>query len=179
MAKMQDESLENAARQVEEANRKAEEARTGRAEEEIKPIKEKLLAEFEEKLKAQEAQFAQAGRAKFQEAFGQQQKAVRERMEDEARWAAQLFDDAGMQYDKLRQDFARMQEEQNARMQQWQTACHGHRLTNLPPSPSTAQPKWYWRPADTPANSKTPCALRAERRSRLSPHWNGAVCVTP
>ena len=37
MAKMQDESLENAARQVEEANRKAEEARTGRAEEEIKP----------------------------------------------------------------------------------------------------------------------------------------------
>ena len=95
MAKMQDESLENAARQVEEANRKAEEARTGRAEEEIKPIKEKLLAEFEEKLKAQEAQFAQAGRAKFQEAFGQQQKAVRERMEDEARWAAQLFDDAG------------------------------------------------------------------------------------
>ena len=30
MAKMQDESLENAARQVEEANRKAEEARTGR-----------------------------------------------------------------------------------------------------------------------------------------------------
>lgn len=48
MAKMQDESLENAARQVEEANRKAEEARTGRAEEEIKPIKEKLLAEFEE-----------------------------------------------------------------------------------------------------------------------------------
>ena len=124
MAKMQDESLENAARQVEEANRKAEEARTGRAEEEIKPIKEKLLAEFEEKLKAQEAQFAQAGRAKFQEAFGQQQKAVRERMEDEARWAAQLFDDAGMQYDKLRQDFARMQEEQNARMQQWQTAIY-------------------------------------------------------
>ncbi len=124
MAKMQDESLENAARQVEEANRKAEEARTGRAEEEIKPIKEKLLAEFEEKLKAQEAQFAQAGRAKFQEAFGQQQKAVRERMEDEARWAAQLFDDAGMQYDKLRQDFARMQEEQNARMQQWQTAFY-------------------------------------------------------
>ena len=83
-----------------------------------------LLAEFEEKLKAQEAQFAQAGRAKFQEAFGQQQKAVRERMEDEARWAAQLFDDAGMQYDKLRQDFARMQEEQNARMQQWQTAIY-------------------------------------------------------
>lgn len=124
MAKMQDESLENAARQVEEANRKAEEARTGRAEEEIKPIKEKLLAEFEEKLKAQEAQFAQAGRAKFQEAYGQQQKAVRERMEDEARWAAQLFDDAGMQYDKLRQDFARMQEEQNARMQQWQTAIY-------------------------------------------------------
>ena len=124
MAKMQDESLENAARQVEEANRKAEEARTGRAEEEIKPIKEKLLAEFEEKLKAQEAQFAQAGRAKFQEAFGQQQKAVRERMEDEARWAAQLFDDAGMQYDKLRQDFARMQEEQNTRMQQWQTAIY-------------------------------------------------------
>ena len=124
MAKMQDESLENAARQVEEANRKAEEARTGRAEEEIKPIKEKLLAEFEEKLKAQEAQFAQTGRAKFQEAFGQQQKAVRERMEDEARWAAQLFDDAGMQYDKLRQDFARMQEEQNARMQQWQTAIY-------------------------------------------------------
>lgn len=105
-------------------NRKAEEARTGRAKEEIKPIKEKLLAEFEEKLKAQEAQFAQAGRAKFQEAFGQQQKAVRERMEDEARWAAQLFDDAGMQYDKLRQDFARMQEEQNARMQQWQTAIY-------------------------------------------------------
>ena len=40
---------------------------------------------------------------------------------------------------------------------QWQTlplltACRGHRLTNLPPSPSTAQPKWYWRPADTPAN---------------------------
>ena len=32
------------------------------------------------------------------------------------------------------------------------TACRGHRLTNLPPSPSTAQPKWYWRPADTPAN---------------------------
>lgn len=45
-------------------------------------------------------------------------------MEDEARWAAQLFDDAGMQYDKLRQDFARMQEEQNARMQQWQTAIY-------------------------------------------------------
>ena len=42
-------------------------------------------------------------------------------------------------------------------IEQWQTpplltACRGHRLTNLPPSPSTAQPKWYWRPADTPAN---------------------------
>lgn len=122
--KMQLESMKAAAAQVAEANRKVEEARTGKAEEEIKPIKEKLLADFEEKLKEQEAQAAQAGRAKFQEAFGQQQKAVRERMEDEARWAAQLFDDAGAEYDKLRQDFARMMEEQNARMQQWQTAIY-------------------------------------------------------
>ena len=45
-------------------------------------------------------------------------------MEDEARWAAQLFDDAGMQYDKLRQVFARTQEEQHARMQQWQTGIY-------------------------------------------------------
>lgn len=122
--KLQDESMKNAAKQVEEAQKKVEEIRNGQAEKELAPIKEKMLAEFEQKLKQQEAESAQAGRAKFQEAFGQQQKAVRERMEDEARWAAQLFDDAGAQYDKLRQDFARMQEEQNARMQQWQTAIY-------------------------------------------------------
>ena len=122
--KLQNDAMKAAEEKVEEAQKKVEEILNGQAEKEIKPIKEKLLADYQAELKRKEAEFAQAGRAKFQEAFGQQQKAVRERMEDEARWAAQLFDDAGEEYDRLRQDFARMQEEQNARMQQWQTALY-------------------------------------------------------
>ena len=42
---------------------------------------------------------------------------------------------------KLRQTLARIEQ-----------IVTEYQLTNLPPSPSTAQPKWYWRPADTPAN---------------------------
>ena len=122
--RMQSDAMKVAEEKVEEARKKVEEIRNGKAEEEIAPIKAKMLADYQEKLKKKEEEFAQAGRVKFQEAFGQQQKAVRERVEDEARWAAQLFDGASKEYDRLRQDFARMQEEQNERMQQWQTALY-------------------------------------------------------
>ncbi len=122
--RLQDESLKHAAEQVEEAKRQVERIRSGQAEKELEPIKQQMMSQFEAEMRAQEEQMQQAGRAKFQEAFGEQQKAVRIRMEDEARWASELFEDAGAQYDKIRTEIAKMQEEQNTRMQQWQAALY-------------------------------------------------------
>lgn len=121
---LQDEALINARAQVDALQTQVRELRAGIADRETQRMMNEKMAAFQADLERQNAESAEAGRAKFQEAFSDQQKAIRVRMEDESRWAAAQFADAGNQYDRIRQDMAKLQEEQNRRMQEWQTALY-------------------------------------------------------
>lgn len=121
---LQDAALTNARAQVDALQAQIRELRAGMADRETQRMMDEKMANFQAELARKNAESAEAGRAVFQEAFAEQQKAIRLRMEDESRWASQLFADAGHQYDRIRQEIAQMQEAQRQRMLDWQAALY-------------------------------------------------------